>query len=68
MRAKAINTWMGSFSEGDEFDVLGVHGHYILIKESSGRLAWNYKALFDISGDIYTGDINASFITNWNII
>ena len=68
MRAKAIDTWMGCFAEGDEFDVLGVHGYYILIEESNGRLVWNYKALFEISGDIYTGDSDIPFTINWNII
>ena len=67
MKAKSIDTWMGCFAEGDEFDVLGVHGYYILIKESSGRLVWNYKALFEISGDTCTyGEM--PFIINWNII
>lgn len=67
MIAIALDSWQGCFKEGDQFEVLARHAHYILIKESSGRLVWNYFKLFELTGT-FEQATNYEFKTNWNFI
>ena len=67
MIAIALDSWQGCFKEGDQFEVLERHAHYILIKESSGRLVWNYFKLFELTGTFEQKQKN-EFKIHWGII
>ena len=67
MIAKALESWQGCFEVGDEFEVLATHNQYILIKEDSGRLVWNYVKEFELTGT-FEGDQEHKFKTNWDFI
>lgn len=60
--------WQGSLTEGKEYEVLAVHGSYVLIEEDNGRLVWNYDRLFQLVGEHEENKIYVKFTVNWNII
>ena len=68
MLAVALDSWQGCFEAGDSFEVLAVHTHYILIKETSGRLVWNYFKLFELTGTFQETEVKHKFKINWDII
>ena len=67
MIAKALESWQGCFEVGDEFEVLAEHNQYILIKEDSGRLVWNYFKLFEITGT-FEQKQKYEFKIHWDIV
>ena len=67
MIAKALESWQGCFKEGDQFEVLAAHNQYILIKESSGRLVWNYFKLFKLTGT-FEQKQKYEFKIHWDIV
>ena len=67
MIAKALESWKGCFEVGDEFEVLAEHNQYILIKEDSGRLVWNYFKLFEITGT-FEQKQKYEFKIHWDIV
>ena len=67
MIAIALDSWQGCFKEGDQFEVLARHMHYILIKESSGRLVWNYFKLFELTGT-FEQKQKYEFKIHWDIV
>ena len=62
------DSWISSLIEGKEYEVLAVHGHYILIEEDSGRIKWNYDRLFQLVGEHENDKVNVKFTVNWNFI
>lgn len=52
MKAISNDSWINQLTEGKSYEVLDVHGYYILIMEDNNRKAWNYTKLFDISGSL----------------
>lgn len=62
------DNWQGSLTEGKEYEVLAVHGHYVLIEEDSGRIAWNYDRLFQLVGEHEQDKVDVKFTVNWNFI
>ena len=70
MLAVALDSWQGCFEAGDQFEVLAVYTHYILIKETSGRLVWNYFKLFELIGTFQETETSKTykFKINWDIV
>ena len=62
------DSWQGCLTEGKEYEVLAVYGHYVLIEEDSGRIVWNYVKLFELVGEHEQDKVNVEFKVNWNII
>ena len=60
--------WQGSLTEGKQYEVLAVHGHYVLIEEDSRRLVWNYMKLFNLVGEHEEDKVDVKFTVNWNFI
>ena len=52
MRAISKDFWINQLTEGKVYEVLDVHGYYILIVEDNNRKVWNYAKLFDINGKL----------------
>jgi len=55
-------------TEGKEYEVLAVHGHYVLIEEDNGRVVWNYDRLFELIGEHEEDKVDVKFTVNWNFI
>ena len=64
----ANDSWISSLTEGKSYEVLAVHGHYVLIEEDSGRIKWNYERLFELVGEHVENKVNVEFRVNWNFI
>ena len=67
MIAKALESWQGCFQVGNEFEVLAKHNQYILIKETNGRLVWNYVKEFELTGTFEENKTH-KFKTNWDFV
>ena len=52
MKAISKDSWINQLTEGKVYEVLDVHGYYVLIVEDNNRIVWNYAKLFDISGSL----------------
>ena len=62
------DNWISSLTEGKEYEVLAVHGHYVLIEEDNGRIKWNYDRLFNLVGEHEQDKVNVEFRVNWDFI
>ena len=62
------DSWISSLTEGKEYEVLAVHGSYVLIKEDNGRLVWNYDRLFELVGEHEEDKVDVKFTVNWDFI
>jgi hypothetical protein len=62
------DSWQGCLTEGKEYEVLAVHGYYVLIEEDSGRIKWNYDRLFELVGEHEGDKVKMEFTVNWNFI
>ena len=60
--------WQGSLTEGRSYEVLAVHGSYVLIEENSGRIVWVYDRLFELVGEHEQDKVNVEFRVNWDFI
>ena len=61
MKAISKDFWINQLTEGKVYEVLDVHGYYILIVEDDNRKVWNYAKLFDISGSLDEDRIKYKF-------
>ena len=52
MKAISKDSWINQLTENKSYEVLDVHGYYVLIVEDNNRIVWNYAKLFDISGSL----------------
>ena len=52
MKAISNDSWINQLTEGKSYEVLDVHGYYVLIVEDNNRKVWNYAKLFDVSGSL----------------
>ena len=52
MKAISKDGWINQLTENKSYEVLDVHGYYVLIVEDNNRIVWNYAKLFDISGSL----------------
>ena len=68
MEAVANDNWIGCLTEGKEYEVLAVHGSYVLIEEDNGRLVWNYDRLFELVGEHEEDKVDVKFTVNWDFI
>ena len=68
MIAISNDSWQGCLTEGRSYEVLAVHGHYVLIEEDSGRIVWVYDRLFDLVGEHEEDKVKMGFKINWNFI
>lgn len=68
MKATSKDSWINQLTEGKSYEVLDVHGYYILIVEDNNRKVWNYSKLFEISGKLNEDRIKYKFKTNWEVI
>ena len=62
------DSWQGCLTEGRSYEVLAVHGSYVLVEEDSGRIKWNYDRLFQLVGEHEEDKVSVEFKVNWNII
>ena len=68
MVAISNDSWVSCLTEGKEYEVLAVHGHYVLIEEDNGRIKWNYDRLFNLVGEHEQDKVNVEFRVNWDFI
>ena len=61
MKAVSNDSWIGQLTENKSYEVLDVHGYYILIMEDNNRKVWNYTKLFEISGSLDKNRIRYEF-------
>ena len=61
MKAISNDLWINQLTEGKVYEVLDVHGYYILIVEDNNRIVWNYAKLFEISGSLDEDRIKYKF-------
>ena len=66
--AVANDNWISCLTEGESYEVLAVHGSYVLIEEDNGRIAWNYCRLFELVGEHEEDKVDVKFTVNWDFI
>lgn len=66
--AVANDSWVSCLTEGKEYEVLAVHGSYVLVEEDNKRIVWNYNKLFKLIGEHECDKVDFKFIVNWNIL
>ena len=62
------DSWQGCLTEGCRYEVLAIHGHYVLIEEDSGRIVWNYDRLFELVGEHEQDKVSVEFKINWEVL
>ena len=62
------DNWISCLTEGKSYEVLAVHGSYVLVEEDNGRLVWNYMKLFNLVGEHEKDKVYVEFRVNWDFI